>query len=272
MLVSISFLKKFMACPLQARFAYIDGLKGPTNAAAEFGSAVHVAMETYVTTLDVDKAREHFLAEWKEANPDEYPPYTSYGKYKKQGVKILENYAAKDRWTDRTLIATEHPFLVPFGEHQIHGVVDLVVARKNSKNKLTLQLLDFKTNGRQPSKAMLRHDAQFSTYLYASRQPEFFFGHDDRYPALPNAQELWDTYKDVPRRGIWVHLRGPKEIDVGERNDQDFRRLYRIINEVDKAMKNNVFVPDMSAQTCDFCPFWEPCGLQIPKGPNERTY
>jgi hypothetical protein len=113
-------------------------------------------------------------------------------------------------------------------------------------------------------------------YYYASMQPEFWLGFDDgtsmtqnddgspRYPPMENGQELYERFKDADRKVIWYHLRQNKELDCGPRDDGDFLRLLRCCDEIEKAMKYDVYVPSISGDACTFCPYTEQCKAYVP--------
>jgi hypothetical protein len=99
-----------------------------------------------------------------------------------------------------------------------------------------------------------------TAYIYASLQPEFWLGFDDeKYLGFDDGQILFDTFAGVKRSAIWVNLNTGKEIDAGERDEKDFLRLYRCIEQVDKAMNAEVYVPNISGDSCNFCPYLEEC-------------
>jgi hypothetical protein len=71
--------------------------------------------------------------------------------------------------------------------------------------------------------------------------------------------------KGMPKRGIWVHLwQNGRELDAGGRDDEDFARLYRLCCEVERAIKNEVFVPHIG-EACQLCDFAHgPCPVAPP--------
>jgi CRISPR/Cas system-associated exonuclease Cas4 (RecB family) len=248
-----------------AKFAHIDNLPEPENAAALFGTCLHSAMEVLINEKDPDKALQVFNTGWKNAEPDKWPLFTSFSNYQKTGEQSVKAVWEKIRWGDRDLIKTEHRFLVPFGDHELEGTVDWIYLRKNKSGKEVLIIEDHKSSSRQPTKMMLRHDIQFTVYDIASQQPEFWFGNGDGFPPIPDADRLWKKVEGIPRIPIWHHLRGPKEIGAGQRNEGDFRRLYRVINEIEKSLDREVFVPNISGSTCSYCSFTDPCGVEVPE-------
>lgn len=275
---SASRVKTWMDCPLRAHFHY--DLKLPTdriNAKAVFGTCIHKALEHYNLTGNHKGARTMFLDLWQ--NPEKvgapvhqlwWPKYTSFGSLKERGTQIIDEFHERCEWDKRTVIATEHPFCVPFGEHELMGYVDLVETRMSGKGKNLLRIVDYKTASKQPNYAALNLDVQFTIYLYASTCREFWFGAtlpdgspDPDFPPVDNAEWMYQMYNNLPRRAIWYHLWGPKEIDAGRREEADFMRLYRVCCEIDKANQAGIHVPKLG-ENCQLCDYRDPCGIEIP--------
>ena len=80
---SASLISRWMTCPLQAKFSYVDDLPQLNNAAATYGTCVHAALEKYNMNGDVENAIEWFLYYWEnpeelDSVPDVWPKRTSY--------------------------------------------------------------------------------------------------------------------------------------------------------------------------------------------------
>lgn len=269
--LSASRLKTFMNCQLQAKFKYVDKLPDDRqNAAATYGSCVHHALESFNNTNDLDGAIAEFLDVWDNPDkvgsvPTEWPRGSSYGGYRSRGIEMLKAYHEQQQWQSREILATEHPFLVPLGEFELTGFVDLLEIRQGKTGDPELRIVDFKSSKKKPSSNNLAYDVQFTAYAYASEQAEFWLGNGPDFPPMENGDVLWDKYKDVERHPIWYHLETQQELECGVRGDLDYMRLYRCATEIAKAVEFDVFVPDISGDSCHFCPFKEPCGLPIPK-------
>lgn len=259
--VSASKLSTWMTCPLQAKFRYIDKLPGVQNSAATYGSCIHHALSIYNHTGDIDDAIKIFLDVWRnpakiDAAPTEWSKGYAYTTMKAKGCAVLRAYHDKIKWERREVLATEHEFEVPFGEFTMHGFVDLVELKKNGQGQEEVRITDYKTSKKQPYASRLALDIQFTAYTYAAEQPEFWQG---------NLSEYWERVKDLPVRAFWYHLNGPKEMIVPARKDADYMRLYRACVEMQKAYDREVYVPNISGDSCVFCPYQEPCGLPIPE-------
>lgn len=266
-----STLKKWMACPLQAKFSDIDNLPRKQGSKAMFGSCIHAGLDHYNRTGDVETAIKLFLEAWEDPTSigqpviDVWNKFTTYGGLRQRGIEILRAYDERLRWENRTVIAPEHRFLVPFGQHELTGTVDLAVLRKNFRGKDVLAIEDYKTNTKRPTTAELALNIQFTVYLYATLQPEFWLGNGDDFPAVVNGEWYFETLKDIPRRGIWVHLwDNGHELDAGDRDDHDFARLYRLCEEIERAVQHQVFVPHIG-DACGLCDYANgPCPVQVP--------
>ena len=114
-----------------------------------------------------------------------------------------------------------------------------------------------------------RHGHTFFTgntiYYYASLQREFWVGDPTNtdFPALKNGEFLWEKYKDMPRRAIWFHLWGQKEIDAGPRGEDDFARLYRLAKQISQSDAAGINIPRIG-EACNLCDFTSNCGVHIP--------
>lgn len=274
-----STLKLWMGCPLQVKFRALDEGPQAENFKACFGTIIHYCLEHLNHDLDVDKAKATFEDLWHNPeklglNPTVMPKYTTYSGLRTKGLEILDGWAASYRWENRVLVATEHRFLVPFGRHELTGTVDLLEIRQNHKGVDLLRVCDWKTNTRKPSYTELALNIQFTAYTYATLQPEFWVGHDEvdedgtlMYPGLPDGAAWFDDLASMDRRSIWYHLWTGAELDAGSRGETDFARLYRVCEEIDRAVEADIYVPDISGETCIFCPYVKPCtGIEIPRG------
>ncbi len=278
MKVSPSLLKVWMACPLQAKFQEVDQLPRLQNGKASYGTCMHEALELYNNGLDIESTIDRFRETWHDPDilgvkPDYWPRYTTYTSLLKKGVETLRDYDDIHAISVREVVATEHKFLVPFGEHTISGIVDLIEVGKDYTGQEVLRIIDYKTNGQQPTQINLALDIQFTSYIYGSLQPEFWTGmfpegwHPpmaNRYPGFENGEELYERFKDHTRRGVWYHLNNNKEIAVGVRTDEDYMRMYRCLNEIEKAIEKEVYVPCISGATCTYCSYKAECPVVMP--------
>ena len=275
---SASLLKTWMACPLQAKFQEVDKLPWRQNGKASYGTCMHDALELYNSGATIEETIARFKTTWYSpemlnVKPDYWPKFTTYTGLLKKGVETLQDYHDIHQIVDREVIGTEIGFCVPFGEHELSGFVDLVEVGKDNSGAEVLRIVDYKTNGKAPTQLDLALDIQFTIYMYASMQPEFWTGtfregwHPpmvNRYPGFENGEELYERFQNHTRRGVWYHLNTNKEIAVGVRADEDFMRLYRCLNEIEKAIKAEVYVPCISGDTCTYCSYRDVCPVVMP--------
>jgi RecB family exonuclease len=261
---SASRLKKYMACPLQAYFRYVEHRPEQQNAAAVFGTVVHKALQVFNDTSSYTQAVETFRRLWNDPEEiglhiDFWPRYTNYQSYLEKGLEVLERFRDSVKWDQRQVIATEHAFLVPFGEYELTGIVDLTELRRSGNGKRLLRVVDYKS-GQTPNQMALREDIQFHIYVYAVDQPEFWVGNGPDFPGLPDGERLFEELRDVPRRAIWWQLTPPKEIDAGPRDEEHYLRLYRVCQQVERAHRHEVFIPRLG-EACQFCSYTQECGV-----------
>jgi hypothetical protein len=274
---SASRLRTHMRCSLQAHYHYDEGLPRIQNAKASYGSIIHRALQLYNDTGNLEQALALFLDLWANPEkagvaPDVWPKRMTYGGLRMQGVDTLKAYADKQRFEKRVVHGTEIPFLVPFGEHELHGFIDLLESKQSGTGRELLKVVDFKSNSKEPFRYELALDVQMTVYLYAVSQREFWCGVDGNpdFPGLPNGEWLWETVATLPARAIWYQLSNHKEIDAGPRTTTDFGRLYRLCDEIAHAIELQVFVPTIG-DGCTFCDFVDPCVMEIPVAITQLT-
>ncbi len=256
-----------MNCPLAAHYRYDEHLPDPPNGKTVFGTVMHSALEHYNNTGNYDATVAKFKHDWAHPSvePAWWPRSTSYAKLRTRGLEILEAAKNHYRFQNRVVLGAEIPFLVPFGEHELTGYVDLVETQRSGTGSELLKVVDYKTAAKSPTSAELALDIQMTTYVWAVSQREFWVGglHAD-YPGLENGEWLWETIgRDMPKRAIWFSLWNGKELDAGPRTDEDFGRLYRLCDEIDRAITHEVYVPKIGL-ACETCPYTEPCAMEVP--------
>ena len=250
-----------MRCPQQAKFKEVLRLPEPQHAKTTFGTCVHDALELYNNSGDIDRAVERFKTTWEDpailnAEVDLWPQNTSWGELRERGIASILRFHEDNKWETRTIVANEHKFLVPFGDHTLTGFVDCIEIVGAGKNK-ELRIIDYKTSSYVPTHLELRMNVQFTIYLYASMQPEFWTN-------IPNGEKLFEGLRDVPRRGVWYSLWNHRRVDVGPRNDLDMERLYRVMLEIERAQEAEVYVPNISGESCMWCAYTNLCAATIP--------
>lgn len=264
-------LKTWSTCQLQARFAEVEKRERRIHAKTAFGTCIHDALEKYNWTGDVEAAKERFKYTWQ--NPDYLSAEpqiwkgVQFGTLMSKGLQILDEYHEKQRWESREIVGIEHKFCVPIGEHEVSGIVDLLEYKKSGRGVPTLRIVDYKTTSKKPTLQALKLDLQFSIYYWASLQPEFWMGWQpelEKYPPMKDGANLYDRFMDSERRCVWYHLWGNTEIDAGAREDEDFLRMYRLLEGIQQAVEKEVFIPSINAESCTFCDFKDICPAVAP--------
>ena len=264
MKLSASQLKSWQSCALQTKYSYIDGLPSPMGSAAMFGSAVHEAIDRFHKGANEEQAVQIFIEEVTKQEPDYWNRMTTLTGYLDQGERMIREYIASLEWADYNVMASEFRFMVDIGEHQVSGIVDIMQLPHNHSS---LDIVDLKT-GRRPILDTLHLDIQFSLYLYATYQKEFWCGYpgeEDKYSGFEKGEELFEYFKDIPRRGFWYDLKKNEPINVGDRTMRDFARIYRLIEQVARAVEHEVFIPSINGDTCTWCSYNDICPVFFEK-------
>lgn len=258
---SASMIKKWMACPKQVHFSEILDYPEMQHPKTAYGTCIHDAFELYNKTGDAAKAVERFKETWEdpeilEARIDYWPSGTSWPELRQRGIESITKFAGEAKWEDRTILDVERKFRVPFGDHEFSGIIDSLEIVGKGKNK-ELRVIDYKTSSRTPTHAQLRFDVQFTIYMYATEQPEYWEG-------IEGGEELYEQLKGMKRRGVWHSVWHSKILDAGPRNDLDLQRLYRVCIEIENAIEQDVYVPSISSDSCMWCPYTDVCAVTIP--------
>ena len=134
---SASSMQSWMNCPLQAKFKHIERRPSLQHAKASFGTCIHDALEMYNNGVDVDTCVERFKLTWENPEildvvPDIWPTYgAGFAALRKKGIEMLRTYDRVNSYEDREVIGTEIEFLVPFGDHELKGFIDLLEIKRS---------------------------------------------------------------------------------------------------------------------------------------------
>lgn len=258
MQVSPSRLKVFGDCAQQYQYKYLLELEGDQYSAhTTLGSVFHYAIEVYEQyDNDIDLAVKTFRYYWNHVDEldlriDYYPPRTNHQGLEDHGAQMLERYHALSPWKGGILLGTEIYFEVPLGHHTLRGIIDKLFLRRQAKE---IQVIDFKTGTRVPQK--LRHNLQFTSYMYATTRPEFWL-------QVPGWEDFWEKSIDYKRVGQWYHARNNKMFNAGYRNDLDYRRLRHAVDQMERAIEAEVFPLTIEGAVCGWCPWVEICGTEV---------
>ncbi len=261
MRVRQSDLQMWQYCPLSWKFAKLDELPREQNSALTFGTILHDVVLWLETTRDVESAVARFQELWED--PAKLDPGLvieswikghSYPKLHDDGVRIIRNWWGIIQWEADVVLAREHHFIVPFGDHELEGTLDKLVLRYDPKTDEDIVVIsDYKTNAKQPTYNYLHHHLQFTMYAKASTSPEFW--------TMEHGESYYERTKNLRRFGEWVHLRGPARMNAGERTELHYQRLKYAIDAFAASVALRIFVPNITGESCAWCSFRKVCGL-----------
>lgn len=261
---SASMLKTFQECALQAKFSYLDQRPQQTGSAALFGSAVHEAIDMYHNGYTEEECVSYFIDFMNNNEPDYWNRRATLSGYLDQGMTMIREYIKSRQWSDTEVIASEFRFMVDIGEHQFSGIIDSLMLPNDHS---ALYIVDNKT-GKRPILDALYLNIQFTGYHWASYQKEFWCGYpgqEDKYSGFENGEELWEYFKDIPREGYWLDLKKMEYIYVGPRGPLDFARMYRLMEQVSRAIELDACIPTIDESTCTWCPYQDVCPVYHPQ-------
>lgn len=111
------------------------------------------------------------------------------------------------------------------------------------------EMLVTHNTGKKP--AFLRYNVQFTAYQWAVSQEEFW----------ADKQEWLTKVEGLNITGTWISLKDSAEVDAGPRDEADFHRLEKTVDQLAKSIDGNIFVPTLSGDSCAYCEYWQECGL-----------
>lgn len=260
---SASMINQWQACSLSAKFSRIDMLPRKTGARTVFGSCIHSALQHWHDCRDQVQTLRLWDIMWKDpasigCTIDYWGPFDHWDELNEKGITIIKEYIDRRSWEKIEHIGSEVGFLVPMGNYELTGFIDELEVHRDSKRKEFLGVIDLKS-GKAKTKTDLRFDHQFTSYGYAVSQKEFWVGNGE-FPGFPMGEVMWERFRDMPKRLVWMDLQGGREIDAGERNQDDFERMYRAMQMIDRAIDLEVYVPNISGSSCTYCDHAGPDG------------
>lgn len=260
-------LDTWMKCPLMAKYKYTDKIPVSRSAYMAFGIIVHQVVDEFFRNPDTEAALDRFYELWSDpekinAAIDYWPENMDYIKFRERGEDCITKWCERQKMDSGLKVVSEHRFLVPFGDFEMTGVVDMIEERKGKAGKV-LRVVDYKTGTFIPRLSALNLNIQLTTYVYASMQEEFWVGNGPDFPGIEDGADLFRIYRDVPRIPVWFALSKGKEVTSRLRKDEDFLRLYRLCKEIHHAETLGVYVPKISEDTCPLCDYNRECGIPM---------
>ena len=272
-------LASYARCPQQKRLQDLQKRgelsKAPEQlSATAYGSVIHHAvrvleeLHSQGRTDALEVAQRTFEHYWEPDHIEAICPRVTiwilrdtWSGLLRKGVRILEVYYAHLRKDPGKVLAVELPFTLPYmldgEEHELHGTIDKLTLRRSAAGSF-INVEDWKS-GRDY--IGLRWNQQFTIYTWATRQRAFWA------PWGEQADELYQRFRLLPRRGTWISLRdGVRRSDAGSRGDLDYQRMDVALREYVKANRADVFPLTLTGSVCRFCPFQEGIcgGVELP--------
>lgn len=162
-------LSTFTTCPRKYDYQFNKGkrLKVPQTA-LDFGSGIHLALDEWYTSRDVEKS----ISVFKEAYTEQLD--IDNKRTHELGEWMIRNYDTVYRDQPWKVVATEMPFTIPLGgDFNFIGRIDKVIEWND-----TIWIVDHKTTSSlgPTYTRMAEPNAQFTGYVWAARK----LGHNAR--------------------------------------------------------------------------------------------
>lgn len=251
--LSVSQVRKYLKCPKQYQYKYIDKLKEDVGSGLILGRAFHKGMQTasirkvidgeIMDTSDVldvystafDDEIENQDVEWKE---DEDP-----GKIKDEGSKLMAVYYDE---LGRDIVPMVDDEGLPYVErkHTFEMVPGLPVFQVMDLIDADGIIRDYKTSAKSPSKNVLDDGIQLPTYALGYRD---LFGQQETKVGLDYAVNL-----KTKKKTVRIETDGP--VSAG-----DIERTVETFVGVAKGINAGIFYPNDESNSCGYCSFREIC-------------
>lgn len=243
MRLSYSSMDTYQTCPLKYKFREINKIPEPKSKEAVFGTLIHAVLK-YVHTPSllsptVEQALDFFSKGWNseiyENELEERAAFT-------QGVQMIQNYYAKNKIADYTIVDLESRFAIEIGStggpnHIVCGVIDRI-----DKTADGYEIIDYKTTRRMPTQDKVDNDLQLSIYLKAFL---------NRYPKEAANLDTITVSLYFLKHGVKLSSQRTKEqLDALEEN------FLRVIKDIEAGKFDPVLNP-----LCDWCGYQKICPL-----------
>lgn len=247
MRLSATLLSTYRTCPRQYRYRYVDGLPTIETAQLAFGRGIHETLGAMhgqcVETdapLDIDHGIRDFRRRWwivgfQEPCLFQDDPRMRHG-YRVLGEGLLRGYVEEFR-TRPPALAVEFPFTVRWGEETLVGYVDRVDETDDG-----LEIREFKTSKRKPSRREVDEDLQLLLYSYGVGEAL----------GLP------------VRRAVYHHLRSATSLPTEREAETCRSQVNDILSRVVPAIQAGRH-PPKNGWWCRFCDYRLMCEREGPE-------
>lgn len=254
---SYSAINQYLRCPLQYYFQRILKLPQPTvSSGLVLGSAIHNALAVYHQYLIEKKEpveqqiRQEFFETWllrTEEQKVEFKANESLEDLMEQGLALLKLYLEEP--PPQNIVAIEQRFLVPLhnseGEYletPLLAFTDLI-----TKEEEVFKVTEFKTSGRSYGDFEVESSLQATCYVNA----------------------VIETTGEMPtvEYAVLVKTKTPKLQRLKtSRTEDDLGRLGDLVQNVERAVANEIFYPIETPLNCSTCSYRQECREWKPKG------
>ncbi|MEZ5941148.1 MAG: PD-(D/E)XK nuclease family protein [Planctomycetaceae bacterium] len=247
---SYSAINQYLRCPLQYYFQRILKLPQPTvSSGLVLGSSIHNALAVYHRYLMENQEpveqqiRQEFFETWAFTSSKqtvEYRPKESVDDLMDQGLLLLQLYMDAPR--PQGIVGVEKRFLVPIrnsrGEYldtPLLAFMDLVSQEGDS-----LKVTELKTSGRAYGEFEVASSLQATCYVNATLE----------------------TFDEMPvvEYAVLVKTKTPKLQRLKTaRTEEDLGRLGDVVQNVERAVANEIFYPVETPLNCSTCSYRQEC-------------
>ena len=243
---SNSRLSCYETCPLQYKFAYIDGIKREEEAIETFlGSRFHETMEYLYKDLKckvhtLKELTNYFDSQWDKEWSDEIA-ITKRDRtkedYKNLGKRFVEDYYKRYHPFDQgRVLGLEKEVFVDLkgdGKYKLRGYIDRLIQLEDG----TYEIHDYKTSGSIPSQKELDEDRQLALYQVA-------------------IENTWNDVKQT--RLVWHYVAFDKEMSSTRTKGQLEQLKKDTVNLIDKIESTKEFLP-VESGLCNWCVYPDLC-------------
>lgn len=241
MRISITEIRDYIRCPLSYKFIHINNLSNDKTLNDYYKEYLKLSIFFYYFSL-IEKNPKPFemvLKKWESLwfSSDMLSMFhrEDLDRESNRVVLILTNYYKKIYEEKTTPIAVNLPYEVVFeGQENIHvtGDIDLIQIIDDRTRKRETQIVSIYTAHHRPDSFMAKNNLNLSAASYAFRK----------------------NFKTKEDKIVIDHVQS-KEQTITTRSGGDFIRLEKIVRNICKGIKENIFYPTANKMFCSNCKF-----------------
>jgi len=236
--LSYSSLSTYERCPLQYRFAYLDGAAPEPRPALSFGGSLHEALRLFHhQPVPVAPTLGTLLGYLDRVwDPSGYADAEEERRYHDHARSVLAGYHRANARRFVMPVALEQRFELAVGDVTLTGVID----RMDRHPDGSYEIIDYKTNRRLPPRRFVEQDLQLSIYYLA-------------------AQQVWG----ITPSALTMYYLLPGERITTTRSPADAAATLDRIAAAGAAIAQGAFEPRPN-RLCDWCDFRSRCPMFAP--------